>query len=122
MGGKWIFDTPGRLVRAGESILHLQISGSGPKVVVLEAGIAATSLSWSLLQPGLSKIATVVSYDRAGLGWSGPAITPRTPAVIATELRHALEAAGLKGPYVLVGHSFGGLIVQRFATLYKDDV
>lgn len=107
---------------AGTARLHLHVTGSGAPVVVLEAGIAATSLSWALVQPLLAERTTVVSYDRAGLGWSGPARTARTPSEIAVELRTALRAAGLEGPYVLAGHSFGGLVVQRFATLYRADV
>ena len=122
MGTAWRFPPPGIMVDAGASRLHLQIAGSGNPAVVLEAGIAATSLSWALVQPELAKFTTVVSYDRAGLGWSGPATTPRTPGVIASELRCALGRAGVRPPYVMVGHSFGGLVVQRFATLYKKDV
>jgi pimeloyl-ACP methyl ester carboxylesterase len=122
MGTAWRFPPPGIILEAGASRLHLQIAGSGKPAVVLEAGIAATSLSWALVQPELAKFTTVVSYDRAGLGWSGPATTPRTPGVIASELRCALERAGVRPPYVMVGHSFGGLVVQRFATLYKGDV
>ena len=79
MPSRWNFDPPGQLVQIDNAKLHLQITGSGRPVVVLEAGIAATSLSWALVQPELAKFATVVSYDRAGLGWSGPATTPRTP-------------------------------------------
>ena len=122
MNARWKFKPPGRLVQAGGSTLHFQIAGSGKPVVVLEAGIAATSLSWALVQPEVARFTTVVSYDRAGLGWSAPAITPRTPTVIAKELREALQTTGLPGPYILVGHSFGGLVVQRFATLYRSDV
>jgi pimeloyl-ACP methyl ester carboxylesterase len=122
MGKPWSIDGPGPLVQVGASALHFHVTGSGKPVVVLEAGIAATSLSWALVQPEVSKNTTVVSYDRAGLGWSSAAITARTPAVIATELHTALHTAGLEGPYVLVGHSFGGLIVQRFAALFRSDV
>ncbi len=118
----WNFDPPGRLIACGESRLHVRVSGSGGPVVVLEAGIAATSLSWALVEPEVARFTTVVSYDRAGLGWSGPALTPRTPAVIAGELRATLESAGLPGPFILAGHSFGGLVVQRFAALYPNDV
>jgi pimeloyl-ACP methyl ester carboxylesterase len=122
MGTRWSFEPPGRVVQVCGSTLHFHITGSGGPVVVLEAGIAATSLSWALVQPEIAKFTTVVSYDRAGLGWSGPAITPRTPTVVASELQAGLEAAGLPGPYVLVGHSFGGLIVQRFAALNRSNV
>lgn len=118
----WNTDRPGPLVQAGQSTLYFNITGSGCPAVVLEAGIAATSLSWALIQPELSKTTTVVSYDRGGLGWSGAAVTPRTPTVIATELYEGLKSLGVVGPYVLVGHSFGGLVVQRFATLFRPEV
>ena len=122
MGARWSFPPIGRLVRTGAGQLHLYITGSGRPAVILEAGIAATSLSWARVQPEIARLTTVVSYDRAGLGWSGPATTPRTPSVIAAELRDALGTAGVDPPYVLAGHSFGGLVVQRFATLYRRDV
>lgn len=117
-----IFAPPGVIVSAGASRLHLRISGRGTPAVILEAGIAASSLSWALVHPALAEFTTVVSYDRAGLGWSGPATTPRTPGVIASELRMALDQARVAPPFIVVGHSFGGLIAQRFATLYKADV
>ncbi len=113
---------PGRLVRAGESVLHLRTSGAGAPPIVLEAGIAATSLSWALVETALAGLSTVVSYDRAGLGWSGPARTPRLPGIIASELREGLAELGLAPPYLLVGHSFGGIVVQRFAGLFPKDV
>ncbi len=116
------FDPPGRMVEVRGTPLHLHPSGSGTPTVVLEAGIAATSLSWALVQAEIARRTTVVSYDRAGLGWSGPCVTARTPSVIAAELQEALHVAGLPGPYILVGHSFGGLVVQRFAALYPGDV
>lgn len=115
------FPPPGRLIDLGDGCrLHVHVSGSGSSAIVLEAGIAATSLSWALVEPHLCRMGTVVSYDRAGLGWSGPAVSPRKPSVIAGELRRALEVVGVPGPYVLVGHSFGGLVVQRFAVDYPD--
>lgn len=100
----------------------MHVAGEGTPVVVFEAGIGATSLSWVLVQPAIAKLTTTVAYDRAGLGWSGPSLTRRTPSVIAGELRGALQQAGLSAPFILCGHSFGGLVIQRFATLYKDDV
>lgn len=115
-------ESPRPLVNVGGSSLYFNVSGSGGPVVVLEAGIAATSLSWALVQPELSKETTVVSYDRAGLGWSAAATTPRTPSVIAAELRQGLRTLNLLPPYLLVGHSFGGLVVQRFAAMYPKDV
>jgi pimeloyl-ACP methyl ester carboxylesterase len=116
------YPAPGRLIDIGGGrVLHLHVSGAGSPVVVLEAGIGATSLSWAHVHPEIARFTTVCSYDRAGLGWSGPAKTPRTPTVIATELRELLTRAQLQPPFLLVGHSFGGLVVQRFAVLYRAE-
>lgn len=115
---KWGADPPGCIVEVGESRMHVRIRGSGSPTVVFEAGIAATSLSWALVEPAVSSWTTAVTYDRAGLGWSGPAVTPRTPTVAARELRSALDIAGAKAPFVVVGHSFGALVAKRFASLF----
>jgi pimeloyl-ACP methyl ester carboxylesterase len=90
--------------------------------VVLEAGIAASSLSWSLVHPEVAGFARVVRYDRAGLGWSDPAPGPRTAARSAEELSALLEKAGINGPYVLAGHSFGGYVARMFAARFPDRV
>jgi pimeloyl-ACP methyl ester carboxylesterase len=90
--------------------------------VLFESGIAATNLNWSSIQETVSEFAHTASYDRGGLGWSSPATTARTPGNIAIELHAMLEGAGIKPPYVLVGHSFGGLVVRRYALLYPEDV
>jgi pimeloyl-ACP methyl ester carboxylesterase len=116
------FPPPGRMIDVGGCNLHVRMSGKGRPAVVLEAGIAATSLSWTLVEPELAKFATVISYDRAGLGWSAPAVTPRTPESIAGELRRMLETAGVPPPWILVGHSFGGLVVRRFAADFPSMV
>ena len=122
VGLKIQYSPPGQMVRVGESILHMHVSGSGRPPIILEAGIAATSLSWALVESALAGLSTVVSYDRAGLGWSGPARTPRRPGIIASELREGLVKLGLGPPYLLVGHSFGGIVVQRFAGLFPEEV
>lgn len=108
------FPPPGRLVNG----LHLHQTGSGGPTVILEAGIAASSVSWRLVQEPLSRQTTVASYDRAGLAWSDARPTPRTVANLVADLSGLLEASGLPGPYVLVGHSFGGLLLRHFAAAY----
>jgi pimeloyl-ACP methyl ester carboxylesterase len=113
---------PGRLVDIGTCVLHVHVQGEGAPAVILEAGIAATSLSWALVESDLAACCRVVTYDRAGLGWSGPARSPRTPGVIAQELRTALQVLGVNGPFVLVGHSFGGIVVQSFARRFPAEV
>jgi pimeloyl-ACP methyl ester carboxylesterase len=117
------YPAPGRLVDIGDGQkLHIHVTGEGSPVVVLEAGIAATSISWALVQPEVAGFTTVCSYDRGGLGWSDATSLPRTPSSLAWELHSLLESAQLPGPYVLVGHSFGGLVVQRFASLYPAEL
>jgi pimeloyl-ACP methyl ester carboxylesterase len=91
-------------------------------VVVFESGIAASSQNWREMQRRVAEFARTVSYDRAGVGWSDESDSARTPGNVARELRETLYAAGIEGPYVLVGHSFGGLFVRRFAAEYADEV
>lgn len=79
-------------------------------------------MSWSLVQPELARLTHVCSYDRAGFGWSEAGPLPRTAGRIARELRTLLDRAGIPPPFLLVGHSFGGLVVQVFATTFRADV
>jgi len=99
---------------------YLHNEGAGAPPVVLEAGIAGTSLGWAIVQPKIATFTTVYSYDRAGLGWSDPARSDRTLANITLELRSLLESAAVPSPYVLVGHSFGGLLVRAFACRWPE--
>jgi pimeloyl-ACP methyl ester carboxylesterase len=94
---------------------------AGP-TVVFESGIAATSQNWLRVQESVAGYTRAVSYDRGGLGWSSASATERTPSNIARELREMLQQAGIPAPYVLVGHSFGGLVVRRYAVLYPGEV
>lgn len=102
--------------------LYLVEKGSGLGTVVFESGIAATSLNWFRIQESVSEFAATVSYDRLGLGWSDRATSSRTPSNVAAELRALLQSAGVRPPYVLVGHSFGGLVVRRFALCWPEEV
>jgi pimeloyl-ACP methyl ester carboxylesterase len=106
----------------GKRRLYLVEKGSSGPTVIFEAGIAATNLNWFHIQEAVSRFASTASYDRGGLGWSSPCRTARTPANIAAELHQLLEAAGIKPPYFLVGHSFGGLVMRRFALDYPEEV
>jgi pimeloyl-ACP methyl ester carboxylesterase len=105
---------PGRLVDVGGRRLHVSVVGQGRPVVVLEAGIAASSLSWALVAKQAAEFATVVTYDRAGFGWSDPAPHRCTALDSARDLALLLDQAQIAEPCVLVGHSFGGLIVRVF--------
>ncbi|HEV3087126.1 MAG TPA: alpha/beta hydrolase [Candidatus Elarobacter sp.] len=115
---------PGRLVDVGGWRLHLNCTGSpsASPAVVFEAGGGDFSLDWALVQKPVSEFAQACSYDRAGAAWSELGPRPRTMQQIAYELHAALHNAGVQGPYVLVGHSIGGLFVRTFAALYPADV
>jgi pimeloyl-ACP methyl ester carboxylesterase len=104
------------------SRIFVRQSGSGSPTLVFEAGIGASSLSWRHLQKAVAGATSTLSYDRAGLGWSSRRRSGRTPAVVAAELHELLQRAGVEPPLVLVGHSFGGLVVRRYALLYPADV
>jgi len=112
------FPAPGRIV----SGLHVYQTGSGQPPVILEAGIAASSLSWRLVQECISRETTVASYDRAGFAWSPVPSAPRTLPNLVEDLRRLLEACGLQGPFILVGHSFGGLLLRHFAAAHPHFV
>ena len=114
---------PGRFVDVGGRALHFNASGQGKPVVVLEAGIAASSISWSLVQERVARFTTVLSYDRAGFGWSEAARDhDGTARTAARDLRALLDHSGQTGPYILVGHSFGGLIARVFEQDYPESV
>ena len=102
--------------------LYLFELGTGEPTVLFEAGIGATHLNWCHIQESIADSARTASYDRCGLGWSSRCRTARTPGNIATELHQMLDRAGLKPPFVLVGHSFGGLVMRRYALLYPGEV
>ena len=118
------FPPPGRLVDVGGHRLHLQVMGeqhTGP-TVVLEAGLDSFSTNWYWIQTDLARSVRVVAYDRAGLGWSEPGPGPRDARQSATELHTALQRAAIGGPYLLAGHSYGGLVSRAFADLYPEEV
>lgn len=116
------YPPPGKMVDVGGYQLHIHCTGAGGPIVVLEAGIASSSLDWSLVQPEISKFTRVCSYDRAGMGWSQESPNPRTSTHIVEELHTLLKNANLPGPYILVGHSFGGINVRLYASQYPDEV
>jgi len=110
------------MVQTSAARFHLHERGAGTPAVILEAGISATSLSWALVQNEAAKFARVIAYDRAGLGWSDQVRAPRTPVNLARELHQVLQAAAIAPPYILVAHSFGGLVIERFAIDHPDEV
>lgn len=112
---------PGELISIGTHRLHLNREGSGRPVVVFDAALGASSLSWTLVQPEVARLTRTCAYDRAGFGWSEAGPLPRTAGRIADELHALLHAAGEPPPYVLVGHSYGGLVTRIFAGRYHDE-
>jgi pimeloyl-ACP methyl ester carboxylesterase len=113
---------PGELVDVGDRRLHIVCSGSGTPTIVLEAALGETWISWSLVFENIAAFTRVCAYDRAGLGWSDPARGRRTSGQVADDLHRLLEGAAVPGPYVLVGHSIGGVYVRAYAERYPDDV
>jgi pimeloyl-ACP methyl ester carboxylesterase len=112
---------PGQLVSVGTHHLHINCQGSGSPAVILDAALGASSVSWTLVQPGIARLTQTCAYDRAGLGWSEAGPLPRTAGRAADELRVLLDRAGVSPPYVLVGHSFGAFVQQVFAARYRTD-
>ncbi len=116
------YPMPGQLVDVGGHSLHLNCAGSGSPTVVLEPGGGEMSSNLGWIAPGVARDTRVCVYDRAGRGWSEPADTPQDGAQIAADLHTLLHRAHVPGPYVLAGHSFGGLYVLAFAARYPDEV
>jgi pimeloyl-ACP methyl ester carboxylesterase len=117
-----LFPPPGRLIEANGCRLHLQLAGRGLPSVVLESGLGGMSTAWGWIQPAAARFSRVVSYDRAGLGWSDADPAPKTAALAAHRLRVLLHHAGVLPPFVLVGHSMGGLFIRVFAALFPGEV
>jgi len=113
---------PGVLVDVGGYRLRLHCTGHGGPAVILDSGLGSSSSSWRLVQPAVARDTQVCSYDRAGSGWSDDGPLPRTSGRIVTELHRLLRRARVEPPYVLVGHSFGGLNVRLFASEYRGEV
>jgi pimeloyl-ACP methyl ester carboxylesterase len=116
------YPMPGRLIDVGGHRLHLYCTGSGGPTVVLEPGGGEMSSNLGWITPAVARHTRVCVYDRAGRGWSEPADTPQDGTQIATDLHTLLRRGGVPGPYVLAGHSFGGLYVLAFAARYPGEV
>jgi pimeloyl-ACP methyl ester carboxylesterase len=116
------FPMPGRLIDVGGYSLHLNCSGSGSPTVILEPGAGAMSSQLAWITPAVARDTRVCVYDRAGRGWSEPADRRQDGAQIATDLHTLLQRGDVPGPYVMAGHSFGGLYVLTFAARYPGEV
>jgi len=113
---------PGKMVDVGGYQLYFNVKGNAETTIVIEAGTGSWSLQWLEFQNELSKYFKVVTYDRAGYGLSESSPYSRTAGNIAEELHTGLKNAGISGPYILLGHSYGGLIVKTFTNKYPDKV
>jgi pimeloyl-ACP methyl ester carboxylesterase len=116
------FLAPGELIDVGGHRLHVACSGTGRPPVLLEAGIAASSLSWATVQPAIARFTRVCTYDRAGLAWSDDASCPRTFDRIVDELETVLSRVAAGERCILVGHSFGSFVVRGYAMRHPDRV
>jgi pimeloyl-ACP methyl ester carboxylesterase len=116
------YPAPGKMVDVGEFKLHLHKQGEGKPTIILEPGHRSSSTIWGDIPKELMDSATVVSYDRGGYGWSDKATTERTGENIVNELYTALKKENIEGPYILVGHSIGGMYTRLFAKKHPDEV
>ncbi len=116
------YPPPGEMVEVGGYSLHIHCVGQGSPSVVLDAGSGEMSAQWVWVQQEVSGTTRVCAYDRAGMGWSEMGPEPRDAKQISSELHTLLEGADIEGPYVMVGHSFGGLYMQTYAARYPEEV
>jgi len=112
----------GKLIDIGGYRLHIDVKGKGSPTVIFIAGATAFSFDWSLVTPEISKITRTVAYDRPALAWSDPGPMPRSLQQDVYELHKLLQNANVRPPYVLVGHSLGGMIARMFEKKYPDQV
>ena len=122
MGSQISLASPGQMVDVGGFRLHALVCGKGSPVVLLEPALGGFALQYSHIQSSVSAFTTVLAYDRAGQGWSDRSPNPRTPVNLAGELQTLLGRLGLHPPYVLVGHSFGGLVTRFYAGFHPEEV
>jgi pimeloyl-ACP methyl ester carboxylesterase len=111
-----------RLVDIGGRRINLYCTGSGSPTAVLDAGANDTTLAWRFVQPAVARHTRVCSYDRAGLGFSDPASSPRDASAAVRDLHALLARAGIAAPYVLVAHSLAGLYAPLYADRYSREV
>jgi pimeloyl-ACP methyl ester carboxylesterase len=116
------YPAPGQLVDVGGHRLHLHCTGSGSPTVILEAANLGMSAHWVRVQQQVAASTRVCSYDRAGMGWSDAGPGARDASAISAELHTVLSNAGIAGPYVMAGHSYGGLYTLGYAAAYPGEV
>ena len=116
------FKPPGRFINIGFQTMYVDCLGNNSPTVLVDVGIAESSASWYKIAKKLSKEVRVCLYDRAGYGWSDSGRGERTTATIVHELKLLLRRAEISGPYLLVGHSFGGFTIRYFAAKFPENV
>jgi pimeloyl-ACP methyl ester carboxylesterase len=119
---KRTYPPPGEIVDVGDHSLHINCMGQGSPTVILEAANLGMSSWWVRVQQQAAKTTRVCAYDRAGMGWSESGPEPRDAKHISSELHTLLGNAGIEGPYVLTGHSYGGLYARMYAARYSEEV
>jgi pimeloyl-ACP methyl ester carboxylesterase len=113
---------PGEMVDVGGHELHINCIGQGSPTVILDASLGNMSAHWFWVQQAVAKTTCICAYDRTGMGWSESGPEPRDAEQFSGELHALLEGADIGGPYVLVGHSYGGLYARMYAARYPDEV
>ncbi len=116
------YPMPGRLIEVGGHRLHINCTGTGSPTVVLEPGLGEPSTAMAWIASDVGTTTRVCVYDRAGRGWSESASAPQDGVQTATDLHTLLDRAGEPGPYVLAGHSAGGIYTLNFANLFPQEV
>jgi pimeloyl-ACP methyl ester carboxylesterase len=116
------FRAPGILIKLPSRTVHVHQLGSGTPPIILEAGIAASSLNWSILQPQLARLATTFSYDRASFGWSTSTGRQCRLSQMAEELHQWIDTLRVPRPYVLAGHSYAAYILRVYAQRFPEEL
>ena len=116
------YPPPGRLIDVGGYRMHIHCLGAGSPTVIFDSANLGTVSNWAWIQPEIARTTRVCAYDRADLGWSDLSPTPNDTRQNAEALHVLLKKAGESGPFVLAGHSFGGLYIRMYAEMYPDEV
>ena len=116
------FSPPGTIFSVFDTELHIFCVGEGSPTILLEAGLGGNYLDWTLAQPLIAVRHRVCAYDRAGAGFSGPTSRSRSAQHITDELHELVGKANIAAPFILVGHSFGGMMALHYAKRFPADV